>query len=589
MGSQQCRSWRRADLRRKKGGEAIVINGQPAFDRIVDQLRQLNRKVTPRGPDRVSASCPGPLHKNGDRNPSLSVARGDGLALINCRVGCDTRDVMGSLGLPMSDLFDNQRGMSWTLQDGRREEKYYSRGGEKKFTQRGIKNPTTVLYTGRGENLDKVTKAMAEGKTIFLVEGLKDVDTIRRYFPAEVAASAPQGANSFHLADAAPLHGAQIIAIVDNDDAGERIWVPQVIEKLTGIVASLDFVKCKIDTDGADVSDHIAAGYSLDELLPWWPDPYASVKVRYPRLDIAALLDPNRPEREYVVRGLIPAGASCALVAPAGTGKSMLLLAISLAVARGDRSFAGLSITTRKVLLIDMENTEDDLSERFRDLGVRLEDIARLDKLIFIHLPVLAPLDTIGGGIEMEKIIDAYDVQKGDAVVFDSFQRVLEGPEDKSDTIRAYYMCTGMMLKRRGITVIRTDNTGHQEQGRARGSSGKRDDVDVELVMERTSESDIFTLKPGKIRLPSIETVRIERFYDEDGHIYYDAGRDPFRVQVNHLITEMDKLGIDDTWGEKKVIPELEKAMGSKPVLRVLRVAIPERRALLKSARDRAR
>jgi hypothetical protein len=100
--------------------------------------------------------------------------------------------------------------------------------------------------------------------------------------------------------------------------------------------------------------------------------------------------------------------------------------------------------------------------------------------------------------------------------------------------------------------------------------------------MERDLESDIFTLKPGKIRLPSIETVRIERFYDEDGHIYYDAGRDPFRVQVNHLITEMDRLSIDPTWGEKKVIPKLEKATGSKPALRALRVAIPERRALAK-------
>jgi KaiC/GvpD/RAD55 family RecA-like ATPase/5S rRNA maturation endonuclease (ribonuclease M5) len=482
----------------------------------------------------------------------------------------------------MSDLFDNRREMSWTLQDGRVEKKYYGGDGKKKFSQSGTKNPTTVLYAGRGENLDKITKAAAEGKTIFLVEGLKDVDTIRKYFPTEVAVSAPQGANSFHLVDVNPLRGAQVIAVVDNDDAGEKTWVPQVIEKLTGVAASLDFVKGKIDTDGADISDHIASGYSLDELEPWWPDPYADVKARYPRLDIAALLDPNRPEREYVVRGLIPAGASCALVAAGGTGKSLFLLAMSLAVARGDRSFAGLSITTRKVLLIDMENTEDDLSERFGALGVRLEDLARLDNLIFIHLPVLAPLDSIEGGIEMEKIVNAYDVQKGDTVVFDSFQRVLEGPEDKSDTIRAYYAYTGVMLKRRGITVIRTDNTGYSETGRARGSSGKKDDIDVELIMERDLESDIFTLKPGKIRLPSIETVRIERFYDEDGHIYYDAGRDPFRVQVNHLITEMDRLSIDPTWGEKKVIPKLEKATGSKPALRALRVAIPERRALAK-------
>ena len=139
----------------------------------------------------------------------------------------------------------------------------------------------------------------------------------------------------------------------------------------------------------------------------------------------------------------------------------------------------------------------------------------------------------------------------------------------------------------KGITVLRTDNTGHAETGRARGSSGKKDDVDVELVMERDPESDIFTLKPGKIRLPNIETVRIEQLYDEDGHIYYDAGRDPFGVQVNKLIAEMDRLGIDPTWGEKKVIPAL-KDKGITPSLKPLRTAIPERRALHKSAQGRA-
>jgi hypothetical protein len=67
--------------------------------------------------------------------------------------------------------------------------------------------------------------------------------------------------------------------------------------------------------------------------------------------------------------------------------------------------------------------------------------------------------------------------------VLDSFQRVTSGPENDSDTIRAYYLHTGIRLKRRGITVIRTDNTGKDINAGARGSSGKRDDLDVELIL----------------------------------------------------------------------------------------------------------
>ncbi len=70
-----------------------------------------------RGPDGATAQCPGPMHNNGDRNPSLSLSRGRGLALINCWAGCEPKDVMAAMGKPMSDLFDNRRDMTWGYAD----------------------------------------------------------------------------------------------------------------------------------------------------------------------------------------------------------------------------------------------------------------------------------------------------------------------------------------------------------------------------------------------------------------------------------------------------------------------------------------
>jgi hypothetical protein len=53
------------------------------------------------------ALCPA----HADREPSLSVTEGnDGRALIKCFAGCRTEDVLASLGLEMSDLFEQRNG-----------------------------------------------------------------------------------------------------------------------------------------------------------------------------------------------------------------------------------------------------------------------------------------------------------------------------------------------------------------------------------------------------------------------------------------------------------------------------------------------
>jgi len=61
------------------------------------------RDCNPRGPEhRFSALCP--AHE--DRSPSLTVAEGsDGRAVLLCRTGCDTAEVVAALGLRWADLF----------------------------------------------------------------------------------------------------------------------------------------------------------------------------------------------------------------------------------------------------------------------------------------------------------------------------------------------------------------------------------------------------------------------------------------------------------------------------------------------------
>jgi hypothetical protein len=60
----------------------------------------------PVGPGRYLAHCPGPLHKRGDRHPSLSIREGaNGRTLFHCFGGCVTADVLRGAGLTWANLF----------------------------------------------------------------------------------------------------------------------------------------------------------------------------------------------------------------------------------------------------------------------------------------------------------------------------------------------------------------------------------------------------------------------------------------------------------------------------------------------------
>lgn len=58
------------------------------------------------GPGEWIASCPGPLHDRGDRNPSLSIKEeSDGRLLVCCFAGCSADDILAALGLELRDLY----------------------------------------------------------------------------------------------------------------------------------------------------------------------------------------------------------------------------------------------------------------------------------------------------------------------------------------------------------------------------------------------------------------------------------------------------------------------------------------------------
>ncbi|MGC3995193.1 MAG: AAA family ATPase [Propionicimonas sp.] len=347
-----------------------------------------------------------------------------------------------------------------------------------------------------------------------------------------------------------PLYNFVLADCLDQDEVGDRLW--EAVQDAPGdhpytraeFDASCESAMSKARPERPRVESPEADFDSLPDAK------HDGVLDRFPRMSLAELLNPNQPPREYVVEPMILAGVSVAFVAPAGHRKSLIALGLAVAVAKGEPTFAGMTIPkARRVLYVDMENTPDDLRDRLLSFGLTPTD--RLDRLVLLSLPALSPLDTKTGGDDLMAILDAYGMERGDLVVLDSYQRVTEAGENDSDTTRGYYRHTGVRLKARGLTVIRTDNTGKDVARGARGSSGKRDDVDVEYLME--SHGDLVQVSTGKVRQRGVGELTIHVRQDADGYTTFSSDHTrPAQRRLDECVAWLDSLGLDARLGQDK-------------------------------------
>ncbi|WP_453984283.1 bifunctional DNA primase/polymerase [Brevibacterium casei] len=284
--------------------------------------------------------------------------------------------------------------------------------------------------------------------------------------------------------------------------------------------------------------------------------PAEEVRKAYPLANLAALVDPDRPERAWAWHGVVPEGEQVSIIAPAGEGKSLLVQALAVALALRRPKFIGRQLTfarSARVLIVDMENSDDDHAERLTDLGVTPENVERVsERLLLLSMPRLRGLDTDKGAEQLRAILDAYGIGRGDLLILDSTQRVTEGEENSSDTMRRLYNLTSAELKRRGLTVIRTDNTGWAGD-RARGSSGKRDDVGGSWTLKRDErEREVFSLINTKQRSKGDgSTLTFRRSLDETGRLAFVPERSTFGAVTQDIRDLLDRLDVPTDAGAR--------------------------------------
>jgi hypothetical protein len=218
-----------------------------------------------------NGSWPCPAHD--DSTPSLSVSRGNEGVVLHCHAGCTTADVLTALGLDAKDLFDNPRTNGTDVD---RTYDYVDEAGQllfqvvrkpgKEFRQRRpdgaggwiwkLSDTRRVLY-----RLPQLLAAIQAGVTIFVVEGEKDADRVAA--DGCVATCNPHGAGKWRPVYNETLRGADVVIVADRDKAG-RAHARDIARNLDGIAARIRVAEA---AEGKDISDHLAAGRSINDLV----------------------------------------------------------------------------------------------------------------------------------------------------------------------------------------------------------------------------------------------------------------------------------------------------------------------------------
>lgn len=279
------------------------------FEEITDRF-EIDKKS--KRVDRVQAKCP--CHN--DKNASLTISHKGDKTFLYCHAGCETNDILESIGLKMSDLFDKpleveDKHKSAFEKDIEAIYKFYDENGDlayekirkkgKKFLHRRYIDGETVwgmeegiytetfpgskswsikerpgakkaYYPGQEQllyNLPNVIKGIKEEQTIFITEGEKDSDSL--ITRGLIATTTSIGATKGDLGKKWPsrfnsfFKGANVVLLPDNDEPGKRFMEHIAIE-LKNIANNIKIVELPDLSKKEDITDWLEYGNDIYDL-----------------------------------------------------------------------------------------------------------------------------------------------------------------------------------------------------------------------------------------------------------------------------------------------------------------------------------
>lgn len=231
----------------------MTLSQTTALQRLVDALRDHGCLVR-ESATTTMAQCP--AHQP-DNNPSLSIGkrRDNRGVVMKCHAGCEYTDILAALNMTDSDLFDDP-----LVRSALDPIKTYVYANGRK-NHRGVANgKKTFWQEGSGDKSLWAVDTIKPGDVIYLCEGEKAAE-----FLAAMGHTAVATGGSQRTCDIEPLANHVVQIIADRDDPG-RAWARRYAKMLEPIAIFVCILQAAVDIDKADVVEHIAAGYTLDEL-----------------------------------------------------------------------------------------------------------------------------------------------------------------------------------------------------------------------------------------------------------------------------------------------------------------------------------
>ncbi len=219
-----------------------------------------------------------------------------------------------------------------------------------------------VLY-----RLPAVLAAVRDGRTIYIVEGERDVHAVEK--AGAVATCNAGGAGKWRDDYAETLRSANVIVIADQDDPGRK-HARTVAQSLQAVGAT---VRLTQPAAGKDAADHLAAGHTLEELLPLAEDDAAEAPGDAIRFVSAAELKASTPaEPPWILDGYLAPGNVTLFSGKPKAGKSRFSLDLTTAAATGAGSFIGRAITHTPIVYVSEEGAST-LAHKLPDCdGIRI-------------------------------------------------------------------------------------------------------------------------------------------------------------------------------------------------------------------------
>lgn len=532
----------------------MTAPAQSAYDRILAALTDTTG-YPPRATGRQAhARCPA----HDDTNPSLSITRGTDRILVKCHYGCDTDDILTALGLTRADLFDEAK------QNGHKPIEiarypYTDEHGQVLFHKIRLM-PKDFLVTPPGVvgklahkplyRLPEITAAIAAGQTVYVVEGEKDADALAARGQAATCnyeGAAKEGQRpKWRPEYGDQLKDADVVVVADRDQAGYA-HARAILADLTGKATAVRVAQAAVDTPKADISDHLAAGHTLEQLQPVDLDATAAPSTDDPQhgdedettgfryVDFIELFTKPRQPPQWLAKPLIAAGRVTLFYSPGKVGKSLIAMEAAAAIATGMPILDSQPGELLHVLYVDQEMVPEDWLDRLTDMGYTADDAKLLnERLHLAQLQAWPPMDTAMGGAAVLAEAEATCAR---VVVIDTASKVVRGEENSNDTHGALYRNTVVPLKRRGIAVLILDHTGKDVERGARGGSAKTDNVDL-----------AFELLVRGHDLVSLRCTH-KRFRDDalDESIFLRRESDPLRHVIHNPRLEMPAEGFEPT------------------------------------------